>query len=206
MLWFWPGWWEEWGHIINFNDVVNGRNHCQSRSIRGDWGPGVDVLHLRSLLATQGELLSGQWSPNQTADINGCPQRTDHQRCGVGHQASGGEEEPAEGTAEIYILRSRGTAVSVGVRQAAMGRSDLALGLQSDMYWRRQCARLGRTWLSYRTGHLWSPPAGHRLWVPVPTCCIPETLPGQLALLDMQWGLTLRAPSWVLPLGRKSAR
>lgn len=118
MLWFWPGWWEEWGHIINFNDVVNGRNHCQSRSIRGDWGPGVDVLHLRSPLATQGELLSGQWSPNQTADINGCPQSTDHQRCGVGHQASGGEEEPAEGTAEIYILRSRGTAVSVGVRQA----------------------------------------------------------------------------------------
>lgn len=52
----------------------------------------------------------------------------------MGHQASGGEEEPAEGTAEIYILRSRGMAVSVGVRQAAMGRSDLALGLQSDMY------------------------------------------------------------------------
>lgn len=36
----------------------------------------------------------------------------------MGHQASGGEEEPAEGTAEIYILRSGGTAVSMGVRQA----------------------------------------------------------------------------------------
>lgn len=76
----------------------------------------------------------GQWSPNQTADINGCPQSTDHQRCGVGHQTSGGKEEPAEVTDEIYFLRSRGMAVSAGVLHAAMGRSDLALGLQSDLY------------------------------------------------------------------------
>lgn len=89
------------------------------------------MLHLRSLLATQGELLSGQWSPNQTADINGCPQSTDHQRC-KGHQASGGEEEPAEGLLK-FTFSGQGARLSAWVCVRAPWVGQIRLGLQSDM-------------------------------------------------------------------------
>ena len=51
-----------------------------------------------------------------------------------GSPGFGRQGEPAEVTAEVYVLRSRGVAISTGVLHAAMGRSGLALGLQSDLY------------------------------------------------------------------------
>ena len=87
-----------------------------------------------------------------------------------------------------WLLKSapsgQGHGCQRGVPQAAMARSGLSLGLQSDLYWRCQCARLGRTWLSCRIGRPWSPPVGQPLWMPVSKCCVPETLLGPRALLD----------------------
>ena len=56
--WFWPEWWEEWGHIIHFTGKTTVRAGPSGE-------PGVDVLRLRSLLATQWELLRAHGVPTR---------------------------------------------------------------------------------------------------------------------------------------------
>lgn len=101
---FGPEWWEERGHITRFM----GKTTVGAGPSGGtDWEPGVDVLHLRSLLATRWELLRAHGVPTRLQiQMDDLSVRAT-QGVGVAHRASGGEEEPAEVTAETCALRSR---------------------------------------------------------------------------------------------------